>query len=264
MNQYLAKGTELLKNDKKRFTVVTPIRVIIDFFARQVSRYFTGKHPMPPLPASTGKPLFLFLHGYGGSTRNFYWLYQRLQPEIGAQYDFAWLAMDPGMGMVPEDNAHEVVAFLQQYGVGERDIHIMGHSAGGLVARCYMHLPGAGNVRSLIMTGTPNGGVNCYNLLPVHWLRSAGFDKRFNTPYPPRPEVRHLLLTGRKGNNALEGYPNDNVVGRWSSLELPPELPLEHHDFPVNHWEIVEDEGVALAILAFLRQGEKAGAKVRG
>ena len=259
-NYYQQTGCKL----KTPFTIITPIRVIIDYFAWLVSQYFTGKHPMPPVPPSTGKPLFLFLHGYGGSVRNFYWLYQRLNPEIGNQYDFAWLAMDPGMGDEPEQNAFAVVDFLQQYGVGERDIHIMGHSAGGLVGRCYLHLPEAGNVRSLIMTGTPNGGVNVYNLLPIHWLRSAGFDKRFNAPYPPKPHVRHLLLTGHKGINALEGFPNDNVVGRWSAKQFPPEIPLEHQDFPVNHWEIVENEAVAQAILEFLQQGERARATVPG
>jgi len=240
-----------LNTDKKPFTIVTPIRAIIDFFARQVSKYFTGKNEMPAVPPSTGKPLILFLHGYGGSPRNFYWFYQRLRPVLGERFDFAWLLMDPGMGMVPEQNALAVVEYLQRYGMGEREIHIMGHSAGGLVGRCYQHLPGAGNVRSLIMTGTPNGGVNCYNLLPVHWLRSHGFQQRFNDRYPPLPHVRHLLLTGHKGINALEGFPNDNVVGRWSSLQFPPEIPLEHQDFPVNHWEIVEDEAVAQAIIRF-------------
>ena len=161
-----------MNTDKKPFTIVTPIRAIIDFFARQVSKYFTGKNEMPAVPPSTGKPLILFLHGYGGSPRNFYWFYQRLRPVLGERFDFAWLLMDPGMGMVPEQNALAVVEYLQRYGMGEREIHIMGHSAGGL-------------------------------------------------------------------------------VGRWSSLQFPPEIPLEHQDFPVNHWEIVEDEAVAQAIIRF-------------
>ena len=114
-----------------------------------------------------------------------------------------------------------------------------------------------------VLIGTPNGGVNWWNVLPIHWVRSLGFDERFNQRFPAQRHIRYQLITGTRGANYVEGIPNDGVVGLRSATRLTafaePGTLVETRRYPLNHWALLENAQVAADIEAFLRAGMTGG-----
>ena len=210
-------------------------------------------------PGADGKPLVVMLHGYQGSAAEFGALYHYLYDAIGDRFDFVLVdTLDPSMGLSPEENARRVADYLAERGLSSRTLYLIGHSAGGLIARCFSHLPDAPPIRAMVLIATSNGGINLWNLLPIHWMRTAGFDARFNARYPARPPTRYLLIAGTRGNNLPEGQPNDRVVGQWSVRRFlqfaDPNTHLRTVDYPLDHWALLRSSEVAEEIRRFVEE----------
>jgi len=228
------------------------------FRASATLRHSHGETPATPTPAGgTEKPLIVLVHGYEGSVSEFRALIACLQPALGDRFDFALVdTLDPSMGLAPEENAARIDEYLTAHSLQSRDLYFICHSLGGLIARCYSHRGNAASrVRALTMIATPNGGINWWNILPIHWMRSAGFTERFNAIYPALSAIRYQLLVGTKGANLVEGAPNDGVVGRWSVEAF---LGCGDHCtavmtrcYPLDHWALLRDPQVAADIAAF-------------
>lgn len=211
-----------------------------------------------PLPAPSGKPLLLFVHGYEGAPREFHFLFETLGKALGGQFDLAVVdGLDPSMGLTPDDSARRVEDFLTEHGLRDRPLYLIGHSLGGIVARRFACWDNPPDVRAIVMIASPNGGVNIWNLLPIHWMRSRGFQISFNDRYPPPAGLPVQLFAGTRGANLFEGFPNDGTVGRWSVARLVELLgdhaPVEMHTYPLSHTGLLCDDRVAGDITAFLQ-----------
>ena len=206
-----------------------------------------------PLPAQSDKPVIVFIHGYQGAVSEFAELYHRLHTALGDRFDFAAVdTLDPTMDGSPDENARRVVEYLAEHHLASRDIYLICHSLGGLIARRITHLPDSPPIRAIVMLATPNGGINSWNLLPIHWMRSHGFTERFASRYPAIRPIRYLVLAGTKGANLLEGFPNDGVVSLQSALALNGDAEIETKTYPLDHWGLLKDEQVVGDIEEFL------------
>ncbi|MHB9023768.1 MAG: alpha/beta hydrolase [Armatimonadota bacterium] len=211
-----------------------------------------------PLPAPSDKPLILFVHGYEGAPREFHFLYEALGKAFRERCDLAVVdGLDPTMGLSADGNAHRVDEFFTEHGLRDRPVYIIGHSMGGIIARRYACRDEVKDIRAFVMIATPNGGINLWNLLPIHWMRSRGFQARFNDCYPPPPGIPVLLIAGTRGIYPFEGYPNDGTVGCWSVDRLKDLLSngshIERLSYPLSHTGLLRDERVAADIAAFIQ-----------
>jgi len=203
----------------------------------------------------------LLLPGYYGQLDEFTWFYPALQQALGATCTVAVVdTLDPELGTTPEEPVDQLVDYLTRHGAVGRPLYLVGHSLGGIVARCFTHHPTGAAVRGVVMLGSPNGGVNIWNLLPIHWMRSRGFAARINARFPLTPGIRYLAIAGTKGHDAIEGFPNDRVVGAWSVLHLAqlarPDITHEEHRLPLDHWELLRDPTVRDLVVSFITAAE--------
>ena len=233
----------------------------VGLLSRVTTRYCL-RAPMEaryPPPASGNKPLVVMLHGYAGGVGEFRDLYARLRLAVGDLFDFALVdTLDPEMAVSPEAHLWRVDAYLDAHRLTTRELYFLCYSLSGLIARRYAYLADVlPRVRALVLLATPNGGINWWNVLPLHWMRSHGFDARFNARFPAQRHIRYQLLAGTAGANWVEGVPNDGVVGLRSVLRLTefaePGAIVQAHQYPLNHWELLRDPQVAADIAAFLR-----------
>ncbi|MHB9130726.1 MAG: alpha/beta fold hydrolase [Armatimonadota bacterium] len=209
-----------------------------------------------PPPAASDKPLIVFVHGYQGAVCEFAEIHRRLYAALGNRFDFAAVdTLDPTMDGSPDENARRVVEYLAAFNLASRDIYLICHSLGGLIARRVTHLPNAPTIRAIVMLATPNAGIRSWNLLPIHWMRSRGFEQRFTSHYPALRPIRYLVLAGTRGTNLLEGSPNDGVVSLKSALTLNGEAEIETHTYLLDHWGLLRDEQVVKDIEEFLIRG---------
>lgn len=179
-------------------------------------------------PAAPGRPLVVLIHGYNSRPDSLAALRQRLR-------DDGWVC---GLMSYPDDgpideSAALVADELRKFGESDpdREIAIVAHSMGGLVARAVIEDPDLdpGNVRQLIMVGTPNhgsmlaqipGGFDCIDHLGERGAEGGHFFARaaadgFNEAAPDmrpdsaflrrlnardrNPRVKYSLLLGTRG-----------------------------------------------------------------
>lgn len=209
-------------------------------------------------PPGTDKPVIVMLHGFQGVPAEFCHLHAYLVHTLGEYFDFALVdTLDPSADLSPDENVQRLEEYLVAHNLKSRELYIIGHSMGGLVARRFPHLVQDQVVRAIILVATPNGGVNGWNLLPIHWLRSRGFHERVNLCAPAQAHINYMLLAGTKGGNFLEGQLNDSVVGLWSVMHFAEcnaaQAEVETHIYPLDHWGLLRNKHVAHDIEAFLR-----------
>jgi len=213
---------------------------------------WSGPHP-------PNVPVLVMLPGFQGPVSNFHHLCENLHGLLGDRFAYAIVdTLDPGMGPTPEANARLLDAFLDARHLKGRPLYLVGHSMGGLIARCYLHWPErAAHIRGMITIATPHAGVHAWNLAPIHWARSRGFDRRFNANYPLDPSIPFMNISGTRGARMLEGYPNDGVVGLWS-VEHARQLagaPAEmcEEQYYLNHMGLLRERQVAEGIAGFVQ-----------
>jgi len=236
------------------------LRVLVGWGFRLSKRLHQHTDTTPfavvPMPNSA-KPLVVMIHGYQGNPGEFHHLTAALHQALGAYFDFTVVdTLDSGNDPSPDENCLRITAFLAEKQLDSRELYLIAHSMGGLSARRFPHLFPEMVVKAMALIATPNGGVHSWNLLPIHWLRSATFDERINRHCPALPATRYLLVCGTKGSNFLEGKPNDRVVGLWSVMRFQEcneaQADVETRIYPHDHWELLRSDRVADDIAAFL------------
>ncbi len=114
---------------------------------------------------------------------------------------------------------------------GAERVHLIGHSMGGLVARAYVESGGyANDVASVIMLGTPNGGLGLWYNQLARWIQGGNaepalieltqqFMAEFNATHQPRDDVPYLLVAGDLSErlDVLQDWPpNDGLIEQAS------------------------------------------------
>ena len=124
----------------------------------------------------------------------------------------------------PEQAVADLEAFLADQAIPLENLHLVGHSMGGLVARRFATLhPGA--LRQVFLLGTPSGGVRMLGGVNLKgWCTPAGIGE-FNRANPPLPGIDWFVLAGdhyrdRVGGAFWEGVPNDGAVSVSSVLSF--------------------------------------------
>jgi len=112
-----------------------------------------------PLPSGRGPRPIIMLHGYAMNRACFYPLAHRLAAAgLGPIFGFEYWTL----GRVGRA-ARELAAFVDEVraATGAREVDIVGHSMGGVVARYYVSLGGGdGVVKNLVTLGSPHVGTD--------------------------------------------------------------------------------------------------------
>ena len=98
----------------------------------------------------------LLIHGYGCSRAAWWWQRRRL---VAAGWSVVTINLEPlytSIDNYVEPLARRIDEVLAQ--TGAKQLVLVGHSMGGLVARAYLRRYGAAQVRLLVTLGTPHGG----------------------------------------------------------------------------------------------------------
>jgi triacylglycerol lipase len=102
------------------------------------------------------RPPLLLIHGYGCSRGVWWWLRRRLE---ATGWTVATISLEPVYTSIEdyvEPLARRIDAVLAQ--TGARQLILVGHSMGGLVARAYFRRYGVQSVAKLVTLGTPHSG----------------------------------------------------------------------------------------------------------
>ncbi len=151
------------------------------------------------------------------------------------------------MGAFAEQGPDGAVADLERWLTDQEipleNLHLVGHSMGGLVARRFASLhPDA--LRQVFMLGTPNGGVKMLGGANLEgWCTPAAIPL-FNLANPPLPGIEWYVVAGnyyrdRVGGAFWEGVPNDGAIAVSSVLSFlglcPDSVDCEGTVMPLTH-----------------------------
>lgn len=130
---------------------------LLRFVAREIGSYalhgLLGARPRRPLAAGPG-PTVVFIHGHGGSGGGFAFLERALRRD-GHRRFASWEYDARG-------TVDEVAGRLADWARGAIDgeVHVVGHSLGGILARVWLQeLGGRERARSLVTLSTPHHGL---------------------------------------------------------------------------------------------------------
>ncbi|MFP5391416.1 MAG: esterase/lipase family protein [Gammaproteobacteria bacterium] len=182
------------------------------FMARAVPRlriYHGG--PVPPV---------LLLHGYGCNSG--YWAH--LTPLLdAARISHASIDMEPLLAGIDEF-VPQVAAAIDQLceRSGARQVILVGHSMGGLVARAYLRTHGAARVAHIFTLGTPHHGTALADAAPGinarqmrRWDGAAALDNAWLAELAASESpTRRALITSIYTHH-------DNIVSPQTSSQLP-------------------------------------------
>ncbi len=226
--------------------------------ARRMKGHRSEATVLDAVPASeSDKPLVVMIHGFQGNPGEFLYLHAALRHALGSYFDFAVVdTLDPGNDPSPDENCRRIADYLEEHHLAARELYLIGHSMGGVVARCYPHLFHEAVVKAIVLIATPNGGVNSWNLFPIHWLALRGISPAHQCPLSGEP--RYPLPAG--GRHQRRQFPrgrvNDGVVGLWSVMRFNEcntvNADVSLHTYPHDHWGLLHSNSVATDIAAFL------------
>jgi triacylglycerol esterase/lipase EstA (alpha/beta hydrolase family) len=156
-----------------------------------------------PLPGES--PAVLLVHGHGGGTAQF-GLLERALARAGFDRRAAWGYRSSGTvdGLVAD-----LDAFVRRR-LGDRPVHLIGHSLGGVIGRLWLQERGGrAQARSLVTLSTPHRGIASLpgaRLLPLVRELLPGSD---------------VLRRLEAGEGALEGLPCLSVVSTRDHFVRP-------------------------------------------
>ena len=155
-------------------------------------------------------------------------------------------------------------------------VHFVGHSFGGLLIRAYLGHWRPTNLGRVVVLGTPNKGSELADIddgesLPNAILERAGPTAKSLSTGPegfpaslPPPYYPVGVIAGTRDNPMSNNWlpvPNDGMVS-VESARL--EGMTDFRTFPVSHWELRNDAGVAEQVIEFLLNGRFARDKSDG
>jgi len=205
------------------------------------------------------KHIFLILHGLARHSNSMSKLTRKLREKNFAAYNLNY----PSTFQSIESHGEYLEQLLNGLD-GVTSVSFIGHSLGGLVARCLLSDKNGWrkkiNARHLITLGTPNNGARIADMMSglklFHTIAGpSGQDLRpYNMQNLPEPDIPTLVIAGgrgtRAGFNPLFGEDNDGIV-------TVNETKIDSmHDFKcvkVIHTTIMDHPESFQAILDFIR-----------
>lgn len=169
-------------------------------------------------PPTDSKVPILFIHGLLHNGSAFAWLKQQLG--LRGWRHFREMNLSTAFHSIPamaEQTAQAVARMQRKYNT--RQIDIVAHSMGGLVARYYLQMLGGdqeGSVRWLVTLGTPHRGTRLSNYAFLSHLRELGPTSQtirslHECPIPAKTKVLSI-----SGNLDVMMWPRD--CARWEGV----------------------------------------------
>ena len=206
-----------------------------------VERCWMGADRLPRVAGgAAGRRLpVLLVHGYGCSRGAWWWLRRRLE---AAGWTVATISLEPVYASIDdyvEPLARRIDAVLAQ--TGSDRLLLVGHSMGGLVARCYLQRCGSARVARLVTLGTPHQGSQLAHI-------GAGENARQMRPHSDW--LRALANPAPLLDTVVIYSPHDNFVMPQANLELPGATARAIDG--LGHLAMLFSPRVAVALLAAL------------
>jgi pimeloyl-ACP methyl ester carboxylesterase len=171
-------------------------------YATQQCATLAGAHVIPeswPVPTTAEQTAVLLVHGFGGAPTVWTPATRQLQARgidrlSAFSYD-SWSSSSPALGL----RLGEIVKELSRS--TERQVHVIGHSLGGVLLRFALRDPDvAARVGCAVTIASPHAGLNVARLAP----RGPAMDLRPGSPtltrlaeYPPDSRVRWTAYAGQ-------------------------------------------------------------------
>ncbi len=163
---------------------------------------FQQKGKIAPM---SGKGVIL-LHGIIRSSKSIYRLGDDLKEGGFTPFCFDY----PSTQITIEEAAEYLHSVIEQLD-GIEELHLVGHSMGGLVIRAYFAKHRDPRIRRVVMLGTPNQGAELADLLKPNLLFRTVFgpagqqlvtDAAGTIPALPVPPVEFAVIAGARGNES--------------------------------------------------------------
>jgi triacylglycerol lipase len=170
-------------------------------------RWWMGADRLRP---SHERPVLLLINGYGCSRAAWWWLRRRLE---GSGWVVATISLEPVYTSI-ENYVEPVSRRIDEVlaATGARQVILIGHSMGGLVARAYLRRYGAARVKRLLTLGTPHAGSE---------LARMGIGENSRQMTPGSVWLRELASEAPAADTLVIFSKHDNLVLPQSNLQWP-------------------------------------------
>jgi pimeloyl-ACP methyl ester carboxylesterase len=211
------------------------------------------------IPEMSGRGVIL-LHGIVRSSKSIYKVADQLRAEGFAAFPMEYPSTQIS---IPEaaDHLDSVIRNLE----GIEELHLVGHSMGGLVIRAWFDRHGDPRVKRVVMLGTPNYGAELADYFKRNVLfrtifgpagRQLVTDDAGLIPKLPIPPVEFAVIAGGRGDgkgwNPLIPGDDDGTV-TVQSVKLAGAA--DSSVIPVLHHALLGDAEVARQTARFLKTG---------
>ncbi len=162
------------------------------------------------LRTGTSRAPLLLIHGFGCSRAAWWWQRRRL---VAAGWSVVTINLEPlytSIDNYVEPLARRIDEVLAQ--TGAKQLVLVGHSMGGLVARAYLRRHGTAQVRLLVTLGTPHGG---------SWLARLGCGANARQMRPGSRWLAALAGETPPVDTLVVFSRHDNYVLPQANLEWP-------------------------------------------
>lgn len=212
-----------------------------------------------PGPGAAPEVPVLLVHGYGANRSNWHFVAQRLRSAgFGSLHAVNYNPLTADLPALADWFAREVEALRTQHGGGE--VHVVGHSLGGIIARYAIQVLGADGVATCVTLASPHGGVALAR--PLRPL-PGGLGEVARQLRPDSPEMVLLRSSARPLRTRFVAFAAgaDLIVPAGRALIREPELGatnlvVAHH----GHFSLLFSAALANALAHQLRQPHPEGA----
>jgi pimeloyl-ACP methyl ester carboxylesterase len=214
------------------------------------------EHQLPPM---SGKGVIV-LHGIVRSSKSMYTVADHLRRE-----GFTAFAMEYPSTQISIEQAAEYLDSIIQKLDGIEELHLVGHSMGGLVIRAWFAKHADPRVKRVVMLGTPNYGAEMADLLRRNLLFRAVFgpagqqlvtDTAGVIPQLPAPGCEFAVIAGSRGNEVgwnplIPGDDDGTVTVKSARLAGATDFGTAQ----VLHHGLLGDPNVSVQVARFLHTG---------
>lgn len=162
------------------------------------------------LRTSHERSVLLLINGYGCSRAAWWWLRRRLE---GAGWVVATISLEPVYTSI-ENYVEPVSRRIDEVlaATGAKQVILIGHSMGGLVARACLRRYGTARVKQLLTLGTPHAGSE---------LARIGIGENARQMTPGNAWLKALASEAPAADTVIVYSPHDNFVLPQSNLQWP-------------------------------------------
>jgi pimeloyl-ACP methyl ester carboxylesterase len=206
-------------------------------------------------------PGVILLHGIIRSSKSIYRLGDELKAGGFTPFCFDY----PSTQITIEEAAESLHNVIEQLD-GIEELHLVGHSMGGLVIRAYFAKHRDPRIRRVVMLGTPNQGAELADLLKQNLLYRTVFgpagrqlvtEPEGTIPTLPVPPVEFAVIAGARGNDSgwnplVPGDDDGTVAVARTKLGGA----VDFGTAPVLHHALLSSPTVARQVRRFLLEGQ--------